>query len=190
MMYTSRGETCRTECYPDEGIVIKKFVPRKKKFGAPIDQLRGSLDLSFYRECTCLERLQDSNRFPKLIEANEKDLTVKMSWVGMPFLHHALDNKERYIKHADDIIDTLIKKNIKLAYEWKPDDQKIGYCLSMMMVNGNDLNLIDFERAWPVGCDRENEFNDLFKDSFKHHCNEKFRKILKETIITTTVKRL
>jgi len=181
-VYTSRGETCRTEVYPEEGYVIKRFVPRKPKFGGPIDALRGSLDLCFYRELECLTRLKDHNHFPKVIDCDQKELWIKMTYVGENFEKYVMEDKEIYINQVDEIVNTLQSKKIKLAYEWSPGDGKMGYCLSMMMFKGSTLSLIDFERAWPVGCDRESEFSKFFVDSFKMHDDEKFKDALKKTI--------
>ena len=55
----------------------------------------------------------------------------------------------------------------------------------MMMVNGYDLSIIDFERAWPLGCDREHQFNTIFKQSFASHDNNEFKKVMKDTISIT-----
>ena len=181
-MYIGRGETCRTEVYPEEGYVIKQFVPRKPKFGRSIDALRGSLDLCFYRELECLERLKDHNHFPKVIDCDQKELWIKMTYVGENFEKYVMEDKEIYINQVDEIVNTLQSKKIKLAYEWSPGDGKMGYCLSMMMFKGSTLSLIDFERAWPVGCDRESEFSKFFVDSFKMHDDEKFKDALKKTI--------
>lgn len=184
-MYYSGGETCYTECWPERGYVIKQFRPRKPKFGRPIDPLRDTLDLSFYREVTCLERLRGNSRFPQIIDADPDNLTIRMSWVGVPFRHFAKDKRETYMSHAEQIVASLEEARIDVAYEWVPGDEKIGYCLSMMMVNGHQLNLIDFERAWPRGCDRESEFNLMFRNSFVDHDNSKFLAMLKDTISTT-----
>jgi hypothetical protein len=188
-VYTSRGETCRTEVYPEKGYVIKRFVPRKPKFGRPIDALRGSLDLCFYRELECLTRLEDHNHFPKVIDCDQKELWIKMTYVGENFEKYVMEDKEIYINQVDEIVDTLESKNIKLAYEWSPGDGRIGYCLSMMLFKNNVLSLIDFERAWPEGCTREGEFSSLFVDSFSRHDNNKFREVLKKTISTLYEKK-
>jgi hypothetical protein len=188
-MHKSRGETCRTEIYPKDGYVIKQFVPRKPKFGRPVNLLRGSLDLCFYRELYCLSLLEDSNHFPKVIEYDSKELWIKMTHVGENFEKYVIEDKEIYINQVDEIVDTLESKNIKLAYEWNPGDGRIGYCLSMMMFKDNVLSLIDFERAWPVGCDRESEFGSLFVDSFSKHNNKEFKDVLKKTISTLHEKK-
>lgn len=188
-MYTSRGETCRTEVYPEEGYVIKRFVPRKAKFGRPIDALRGSLDLCFYRELECLKRLEDHDHFPKVIDSNQKELWIKMTYAGENFEKYDMKDKTIYTDQVDEIVDTLRSKNIKLAYERHPGDGKIGYCLSMMMFKDDVLSLIDFERAWPVGCDKESEFGSLFVNSFAKHDNEEFKDVLKKTISTLHEKK-
>lgn len=188
-MYKSRGETCRTEVYPEEGYVIKQFVPRKPKFGRSIDALRGNLDLCFYRELECLTRLEDHEHFPKVIEHDSKERWIKMTYAGENFEKYDIKDKMIYIDQVEEIVDTLRSKNIKLAYERHPGDRRIGYCLSMMMFKEGVLSLIDFERAWPVGCDRESEFSSLFVDSFSKHDNEEFKDILKKTISTLHEKK-
>jgi hypothetical protein len=183
-MYTSRGETCITECYPEEGYVIKLLRPRKAKFGRPINALRENLELCLYREVECLQRLKGQKHFPQLLDYDTKKLCVKMTWAGEHFQKCAEADRQQYIDQVDLIVDTLESQKIKLAYEWTPGDGRIGYCLSMMLLKDGVLNLIDFERAWPVGCDRETEFNSLFRESFSQHDNKKFKSILRETIIT------
>ena len=181
-MYRSKGETCLTECYPDQGYVIKQFRPRKPKFRTEIDPLRDSLELCFYREVTCLERLKHSPRFPKLLDSDPEKLSIKMSWVGYPFRHFAQDQRDTYLQHAEQIVKDLDEADIDVAYQWSPGDDRQGYCLSMMMVDGLNLNLIDFERAWPRGCDREYQFNSLFTESFAHHDNDIFLQHMKREI--------
>ena len=181
----SGGETCRVECHPKENYVIKQFKPRKEKFGGGIDFLRGSLDLCFYRELTCLQRLTNYPQFPKVLAYDQYQLWIKMQWVGRPYLHHAESDKQKYISQVDAIVDALEKENIMLAYQLTPGSKKLGYCLSMMMVNGYDLSIIDFERAWPLGCDREHQFNTIFKQSFESHDNNEFKKVMKDTISIT-----
>jgi len=186
-MYTSTGETCITECWPEHGHVIKQFRPRKPKFGRAIDPLRESLDLCFYRELTCLQRLAGNTHFPQLLDYNEDELWIKMTWVGRPFLHFADDNRDPYLAQVDPIVDALAESDIRLAYRWTPNDTRLGYCLSMMMVDGLNLNLIDFERAWPRGCDREYQFNSLFTESFAHHDNDIFLQHMKREISNTKI---
>ena len=181
-MYTSRGETCRTEIYPEDGYVIKRFVPRKPKFGRDIDPLRGSLYLGYYRELVCLKRLKGHKHFPQIIDHNEKDLWIKMTYVGENYEKIVINDPEIYTEQINTIVDTLTSKKIKLAYEWKPRDGKEGYCLSMMMFRNHILSIIDFERAWPVGCDRGAEFSELFIDSFRLHNDEELRSTLVKTI--------
>jgi len=184
-MYYSGGETCHTECWPERGYVIKQFRPRKPKFGGGIDPLRDTLELSFYREITCLERLQGNPRFPQIIHMDPDNLTIRMSWVGRPFKHFAKTKRDTYLEHAEQIVASLSDASIDVAYEWQPGDGKPGYCLSMMMVDGHDLNLIDFERAWPHGCARQHEFNSQFRHSFRDHDNVKFLETLRREITTT-----
>lgn len=184
-MYTSRGETCITECWPEHGHVTKQFKPRKPKFGRAIDPLRESLDLCFYRELTCLQRLAGKKHFPQVLDYNEDELWIKMTWVGRPFLHFADEQRDPYLAQVDPIVDALSESGIRLAYRWTPYDPRLGYCLSMMMVRSHQLGIIDFERAWPMGCGRESEFNDLFRDSFDGHSNTEFRRTLADTIINT-----
>lgn len=117
-----------------------------------------------------------------MIEYNEKDLWIKMSYVGEHYEKVQLNDKKIYMDQVNSIVDTLVQKNIKLAYQWKSGDGRLGYCFSMMMFKENILSLIDFERAWPVGCARESEFGKFFVDSFKGHDNEKFKEVLKNTI--------
>jgi len=186
-MYLSGGETCRVECYPKQNYIIKQFKPRKAKFGGGIDPLRESLDLCFYRELTCLQRLEKYAQFPTVLEHNQEQLWIKMQWVGRPFLHHAGEDRQQYIDQVDPVVDALEKEDILLAYQLTPGDTKVGYCLSMMMVDGYKLSIIDFERAWPVGCDRETEFNTMFKQSFSLHDNNEFREVMKHTISTTKI---
>ena len=54
-----------------------------------------------------------------------------------------------------------------------------------MQVKEYELSLIDFERAWPLGCEQETIFNDTFRDSFASHDNNEFRRTLKHTIRET-----
>ena len=183
-MYRSRGETAIVECYPRDNKVVKHFVPRKKKFGVGHGPLRGSLEMCFAREVECLRRLKGEKHFPQLINHDIKNLTIEMSYVGRPFRHFADDNRQKYIEQVDLIVDTLTKHKIKLAYELNPNNGKIGYMLSMMMVNHDQLNIIDFERAWPVGFEQEESITDALRSSFDHHNDAKFKSMLRETIIT------
>ena len=56
-----------------------------------------------------------------------------------------------------------------------------------MQVKEYELSLIDFERAWPLGCEQEAIFNDTFRKSFDSHDNNEFRRTLKHTIKETIV---
>jgi hypothetical protein len=188
-MYTSRGETCRTEVNPEQGYVLKQFVPRKTKYGKRISDLRQSLDLCMYREIECLERLENSKHFPKIISHDSSELWIKMTYVGEHLVEVGHKDPDVLKAQVPDIVRDLVNANIKLAYEWSPGDEKIGYCNSMMMVKDNLLSLIDFERAWPVGCVRENEFNDIFKNSFIGHNNNNFQDVLLKTISTIHEKK-
>jgi len=183
-MYRSRGETAIVECYPRDNKVIKQFVPRKKKFGSGHGPLRGSLETCFRREVECLRRLKGEKHFPQLLNHDIKNLTVEMSYVGRPFIHFANDDRQKYIEQVDLIVETLGKHQIKLAYELNPNDGKIGYMLSMMMIKDELLSLIDFERAWPVGFEQEGNINEALTSSFAYHNDTKFKSMLKETIIT------
>jgi len=185
-MYRSRGETVVVECYPRDNKVVKHFVPRKKKFGPGHGPLRGSLEMCFAREVECLQRLKGEKHFPQLIDHDIKNLTIEMSYVGRPFRHFADDNRQKYIEQVDPIVDTLTKHKIRMAYELNPNDGKTEYMLSMMMVHDDQLNIIDFERAWPVGFDQEESINDSLQLSFDHHDDKKFKLMLRKTIITTT----
>jgi hypothetical protein len=181
-VYTSRGETCRTEVYPEKGYVIKYFLPRKPKYGKPVSDLRQSLDLCLYREVECLNRLTDSRHFPKIITYNPGELWIKMTYVGEHLINSNYPNQDELLDQVPGIVEDLSRANIKLAYEWTPGDGKIGYCHSMMMLKGHVLSLIDFERAWPVGCKRENEFNSVFIDSFFIHSDSKLKHALEQSI--------
>ena len=184
-MYRSRGETAVVECYPRDNKVVKHFVPRKKKFGPGHGPLRGSLEMCFAREVECLQRLKGEKHFPQLIDHDIKNLTIEMSYVGRPFRHFADDNRQKYIEQVDPIVDTLTKHKIRLAYELNPNDGKTGYMLSMMMVHLDQLNIIDFERAWPIGFEQEGSINEALISSFDHHDDAKFKSLMRETIITT-----
>ena len=197
-MYTSGGETCSVECYPKENYVIKQFKPRKPKYGWEVEPLRQTLDLCVQREIICLERLQNEKGFPKILDYNEKEKWIKMTWVGLPFTHFALPEREKYVEQVDPLIDSLEKHSIQVAYDFHIQWSKVidkngksvrktGYCKSMMMVKEYELSLIDFERAWPLGCEQEAIFNDTFRDSFDSHDNNEFRRTLKHTIKETIV---
>jgi len=181
-MYTSRGETCRTDVNPEEGYVLKQFVPRKAKYGKRISDLRQSLDLCMYREVECLKRLKDSKHFPKIITYNPTELWIKMTYVGEHLINSNYPNQDELLDQVPGIVEDLSRANIKLAYEWTPGDGKIGYCHSMMMLKEHVLSLIDFERAWPVGCKRENDFNSVFIDSFFIHSDSKLKHALEQSI--------
>ena len=105
-----------------------------------------------------------------------------MTYVGEHLINSSHIETDKLVSQVPTIVGDLQRAKIKLAYEWTPGDGKVGYCHSMMMLKDQVLSLIDFERAWPVGCEREGEFNDIFKSSFKNHSSEKFVDILQQSI--------
>ena len=76
-----KGKSSTVTIDKEKNIVIKKFDKIQKK-----DYVRGTGHHCFLRELECLQRLQGHPNFPKLIDYNEKELTITMDYCGEKYV--------------------------------------------------------------------------------------------------------
>ena len=112
---TSRGKTSQVIIDAQQGHVIKKFrgFDEKSKHDKVI-KYRGNLLHSFHRELESLKRLKGHNNFPQLIDHNEQELCIKMTYCGEPYPCKApRRSRPELIDQANKIVDTLAKVDVK-----------------------------------------------------------------------------
>jgi hypothetical protein len=93
--------------------VIKVFNLRNKS----IKPTRGSYELCWLREKTCLERLKGKLHFPQLIDSDQSSLSLQMTNCGESLFHTWQEhNLVLYLDQVDAIVDALTEANIQYFY--------------------------------------------------------------------------
>ena len=185
----SRGKTSDVTLDPAKGIAIKQF----RGFNDPEKDARSiknrhSHRHSFQRELQSLIRLSGYENFPKLLEYDEDALWIKMSYCGNPYpCMSPRKPRPDLIDQANHIVDTLAKVDIKYNYkqvsviDGKP---YIHLQAGNLNLHGNQLYLLDFEFALPVGC--EDMFSVDFVDRYKKgYTKQEFKKLFHDFLVPT-----
>ena len=119
-LHRSNGKISAVTIDIEKSVVVKEFYRHdiKNKRARQIKN-RDSFYHSFYRELICLQRLKGSKHFPQLLDFNEEDMWIKMTYCGTPYPVDKTPrhNKSELIPQAQKIIDTLQQKKIKYPYK-------------------------------------------------------------------------
>jgi hypothetical protein len=189
--YTSRGKLSEVIIDPVSKEVVKQFrgfadqVKNKRSI-----KNRGSHTHSFLRELECLRRLKGCDNFPQLIDHDEEDLWIKMSYCGTPYpCTPPRPHRPELVDQSRHIIDTLAKVDIKYPYRrtFKSNDVFYTY-LSAGNINVDEdkLYLIDFESALPVGSRYCQYFEQSFLDQFKKdYTTAEFKRLFEDFLVPT-----
>jgi 2-polyprenyl-3-methyl-5-hydroxy-6-metoxy-1,4-benzoquinol methylase len=161
--------------------VIKVFNLRNKS----IKPTRGSYELCWLREKTCLERLKGKLHFPQLIDSDQSSLSLQMTNCGESLFHTWQEhNLVLYLDQVDAIVDALTEANIQYFYvgmdpaQAKRNDKKI-FPLSNFCIQDGELILIDFEMANPVGSEAETQISDRLKYLYANYNADQFKELLR-----------
>ena len=160
----------------EKGEVVKEFYRHdiKNKRSRQIKS-RDSFYHSYYRELICLQRLKGSKHFPQLLDFNEEDMWIKMTYCGTPYPVDKTprDNKSELIPQAQKIIDTLQQKKIRYPYKkFMQIDKAKGlsypfFTATNLHILDDVLYLIDFETSYPVDSYYDKYFSEEFKQGYK-----------------------
>ena len=161
--------------------VVKVFNLRNKS----IKPTRGSYELCWLREKTCLERLKGKLHFPQLIDSDQASLSLQMTSCGESLFHTWQEhNLVLYLDQVDAIVDALTEANIQYFYvgmdpaQAKRNDKKI-FPLSNFCIQDGELILIDFEMANPVGSEAETQISDRLKYLYANYNADQFKELLR-----------
>ena len=163
-----------------EDSAIKVFNLRKKS----IKLARGSYELCWLRETTCLERLKGKLHFPQLLESYDDDhLGLRMTTVGESLFDTWPEhNLQSYVDQAHTIADTLEATNIQYFYPGMDPNSKskeyVKFPLSNFCIQDGELSLIDFELANPVGSKAQEGISERLKSLYDNYNKDHFRQAL------------
>jgi len=164
--------------------VIKVFNLRNKS----IKPTRGSYELCWLREKTCLERLEGKLHFPQLIDSDQTSLSLQMSACGESLFYTWQEhNLVLYLEQAHAIVDALTEANIQYFHigmdpaQVQKNNKKI-FPLSNFCIQDGELSLIDFEMANPVGSHLGERLHPRLKELYRNFSATEFRKFLIETL--------
>lgn len=187
--YTSRGKTSEVFIDPTKGYVVKQFRGHDdQRRNHKIIESRGNLEHSYLRELECLRRLKGQPNFPQLIDHDDHELWIKMSYCGTPYPCVA-PRRVRYdlIDQANRIVDTLARVDIKYNYKCVYRTKLLSYeHLRAGNINllGDMMFLLDFELSLPVGSPCAKSFDVKFVDQFKTgYTTDEFKKLFKTFLV-------
>ena len=165
--------------------VVKVFNLRNKS----IKPTRGSYELCWLREKTCLERLKGKLHFPQLIDSDQASLSLQMTNCGESLFHTWQEhNLVLCLNQVDSIVDALTEANIQYFYigmdpaQAKRNDKKI-FPLSNFCMQDGELSLIDFEMANPVGSEAEIHTSDRLKYLYTNYNADQFKELLTQVLM-------
>ena len=155
-------------------IVIKKFDKTQKK-----EYVRGTGYHCFLRELECLQRLQGHPNFPRLIDYNEKELTITMDYCGEKYV----DDKPRpeLVPQVYKIVEALEDEELKFTTTKFPHND--------IHIKDGVLKKIDFENTLPEHSENMDLFTDLFINSQRELFDiQKFENDLKKLVEVNDMK--
>jgi len=191
--YSSEGKISHVIINREKGEVVKEFYRNEnvKKQRNQIKAGRGSHVQSFIRELECLKRLQGCRHFPQLIDYNEEELWIRMSYCGEPYPVHQNPRpaNRHLIPQAQQIIDTLEEKNIKYSYikrmniEKRKDRFYEFFAAQNLHMLDDTMYMIDFEYAYPIGSRYDQYFEEKFKERLGRITPDKFIPLFTKLVI-------
>ena len=164
-------------CFIGDDSVVKIFNIR----GKAIKPARGSYELCWLRETTCLSRLKGKLHFPQLLESfNDDHLGLRMTAVGESLFDSWHEhNLSAYLDQAHTIADALEKAQIQYFYPgMDPNSSSKEYTkfpLSNFCIEDGELSLIDFELANPLGSVAANQAGERLKFLYDNYNAGHFR---------------
>ena len=185
--HTSRGKTSEVFIDSTEGYVIKQFRgyqdPKKNQRTL---KGRGKREHSFLRELECLLRLRGHEHFPQLLDHDQEQLWIKMSYCGTPYpCNPPRPNRPDLIDQANRIVDSLAEVDIKYNYKMTTTIDGIEYAhlqAGNLNLLDDGLYLLDFEMAWPVGTEIDPQFGDRFRSGYT---KQEFKQLFREFLVPT-----
>ena len=164
--------------------VVKVFNLRNKS----IKPTRGSYELCWLRENTCLERLKGKLHFPQLIDSDQTSLSLQMTSCGESLFHTWQEhNLVLYLDQVDTIVDALTEANIQYFHigmdpaQVQKNNKKI-FPLSNFCIQDGELSLIDFEMANPVGSAAEQQISDRLKYLYANYNADRLKELLTQVL--------
>lgn len=166
-----------------EDTVTKLFNIR----GKTIKAVRGSYELCWLREQTCLERVKGKLHFPQILEQRPEELAIKMTNTGESLFNTWQEhNLLLYLDQAHKIADTLEAANIQYFYPgMDPASNKKKFAkfpLSNYTIQDGELSLIDFELANPIGSTSEPQMSERLRLLYDNYNADHFRQALLNTL--------
>ena len=167
-----------------EESVVKVFNIRNKS----IKPTRGSYELCWLREKTCLERLKGKLHFPQLIDSDQTSLSLQMSDCGESLFYTWQEhNLVLYLEQAHAIVDALTEANVQYFHigmdpvQVQKNNKKI-FPLSNFCIQDGELSLIDFEMANPVGSAAEQQISDRLKYLYANYNADRLKELLTQVL--------
>ena len=194
------GKTAHVFRNLDDNTVTKQFRQIEDTHSRHVKQLkagRGSFYLSFMREVECLRRLSGKKHFPVLIDYNEEDMWIKMSYCGEQLPVQSPRRDYPYlVPQVDEIISELQDAGVQITYERKQkfkeraNGQRMTKWYSYfpaqnILIHDGVLKVIDFEMAYPLQSDLENFLLPEFRKQFENYNFDKFKQLFIEMLMPT-----
>ncbi len=169
-----KGKSSTVTIDKENNIVIKKFDKIQKK-----DYVRGTGHHCFLRELECLQRLQGHPNFPKLIDYNEKELTITMDYCGEKYVDDV--PRPELVPQVYSIVEALEDEELKFVTVKFPHND--------IHIKDGVLKVIDFENTLPENSDNMDLFTDLFINSHRELYNiQKFENDFKKLVEVNDMK--
>ena len=138
---------------------------------------RGSGEQSYQREKECLKRLEGNIHFPEVINFDDENLTIHMSYCGEVFPYDGKPRPE-LLEQVWQISEALDKANIKL---YGGTLQK-----NNILLHDGLIRLVDFEYALPEGSNLNIE-EDFIRHIRRHWDQTVFENRLKILLVNGTL---
>ena len=166
-----------------EDTVTKLFNIR----GKTIKAVRGSYELCWLREQTCLQRVKGKLHFPQILEQRPEELAIKMTNTGESLFNTWQEhNLLLYLDQAHKIADALEAANIQYFYpgmDTASNKKKVAkFPLSNFTIQDSELSLIDFELANPIGSTSEPQMSERLRLLYDNYNADHFRQALLNTL--------
>ena len=184
--YSRKGKLSDVTINTESAEVVKHFV-RTYSYKKKRNQIkaRGSVYHSFYRELECLKRLQGHENFPQLIDYDEDQMWIKMSYCGEPYPAHILKNNKQLVPQVDKIVSVLEKQKILYPYERILSHRKditAEFPVHNLHYKDGKIYLIDFEMSLPLDSGYADYFGNRFTKMFDRYDNNVFRELLHRVV--------
>jgi hypothetical protein len=189
-IHKTRGKTSEVLVNKETNECVKHFValdPVSKR-QKQVKAQRGSLYQSFLRELEALERLSGCDHFPTLLDHDEDEMWIKMSFCGESFPVNAPRNSyPELLSQVDEIVNTLQTKKIRIPYKkyFKArGGQRYPYFSAQNLTLMQDtIYVIDFEQALCDNSRYNRYFLPEFVSGYDKYDYDDFKKIFTELLV-------